>query len=247
VSKKTVFTTTDKLKNRVAVVTGASRGIGFAIAEALASHGCSVVITSRHASAVEDAALKLAVYDSRIVPYECDVRDDLSVQRLFTFVHDEFHQLDFLINNAGIYGPAVPVGEVHPTAWREAIDINLTGMFLCTRYALPLLKQGSVIVNNLSVAACQAFPNSAAYVASKQGALGLTNATREDVRKLGIRVMALIPGATDTDIWQQFWSDAPRENMIQPQDVAHSVVNALVLPPGTSVDEIRIMPSGGAL
>jgi NAD(P)-dependent dehydrogenase (short-subunit alcohol dehydrogenase family) len=239
--------TTYELEGRVAVVTGASRGIGFAIAEALASRGCSVVISARHVSSLEEAATKLAVFDAKVVPYECDIRDELAVQRLFTFVTDEFGHLDFLVNNAGIYGPAQPVGDVDPAGWRDALDTNLTGTFLCTRYGLPLMKAGSVIVNNISIAAYQVFPNSAAYIASKQGALGLTNATREDVRKLGIRVMALAPGATDTEIWNQFWPEAPRQKMVQPKEVASAVVNTLMLPAGTSVDEIRIMPAGGAL
>jgi NAD(P)-dependent dehydrogenase (short-subunit alcohol dehydrogenase family) len=240
-------TTTYELEGRVAVVTGASRGIGFAIAEALASRGCSVIITSRKVTSVEEAAIKLAAYDTRVVPYECDIRDDIAVQRLFTFVADEFGHLDFLVNNAGVYGPAVAIGEVDPSGWRDAIDTNLTGTFLCTRYGLPLMKSGSVVVNNISVAAYQVFPNSAAYIASKMGALGLTNATREDVRKLGIRVMALIPGATDTEIWNQFWPEAPRQKMVQPKEVAIAVVGALMLPPGTSVDELRITPTGGTL
>jgi NAD(P)-dependent dehydrogenase (short-subunit alcohol dehydrogenase family) len=239
--------TTYELEGRVAVVTGASRGIGFAIAEALASRGCSVLISARHVSSLEDAATKLAVFDARVVPYECDVRSELPVQRLFTFVADEFGHLDFLVNNAGIYGPAQPIGEVDPVGWRDVLDTNLTGTFLCTRYGLPLMKAGSVIVNNISIAAYQVFPNSAAYIASKQGTLGLTNATREDVRKLGIRVTALVPGATDTEIWNQFWPDAPRQKMVQPKEVAAAVVNVLMLPASTSVDEIRIMPARGAL
>lgn len=240
-------TTTYELEGRVAVVTGASRGIGLAIAEALASHGCSVVITGRSLASLEDAAKQLAAYDTRIAPFECDIRHELAVQNLFAFVTDEFGHLDFLVNNAGIYGPSVPVAEVDPAGWRDALDTNLTGAFLCTRHGLPLMKLGSVIVNNISVAAYQVFPNSAAYIASKMGALGLTNATREDVRKLGIRVMALVPGATDTEIWNQFWPDAPRQNMVQPKEVATAVVCALMLPPGTSVDEIRITPTGGTL
>lgn len=236
-----------ELQNKAAVVTGGSRGIGFAIAEALSSHGCSVVVTSRSAASAEEGAMKLARYKTRIVPYECDVRDELSVERLFSLVRDEFQGLDFLINNAGIYGPAVPIDQVPTGGWREALDTNLTGTFLCTKYAAPLMSRGAVIVNNLSIAAYQVFPNSAAYIASKQGMLGLTNATREDLRSRGIRVLALVPGATDTEIWKQFWPEAPREKMIAPKDVASAVVNALLMPEGTSVDEIRIGPAAGKL
>jgi len=106
---------------------------------------------------------------------------------------------------------------------------------------------GAVIVNNLSVAAHQPFAGMSAYNASKAGALALTNTLREELRGQGIRVLALIPGATDTDIWQQFWPEAPREKMISPQDVARAVTLALGMPPNTSVDEIRMGPRSGTL
>jgi NAD(P)-dependent dehydrogenase (short-subunit alcohol dehydrogenase family) len=239
--------TSFQLEGRVAVVTGASRGIGFAIAEALASRRCAVVITARHLSSLEEAAGKLAVHGGRSAPFECDVRDESDVQRLFSFVGEEFGHLDFLINNAGVYGPAQPIGRTDVGGFRDAVGTNLVGTFLCTRYGLPLMKAGSVIVNNLSVAAYHVFPNSAAYTASKQGALGLTNATREDLRQQGIRVMALVPGATDTEMWNQFWPQAPRHKMVPPSEVAEAVVATLMLSPGTSVDEIRIGPSSGAV
>jgi short-subunit dehydrogenase len=109
------------------------------------------------------------------------------------------------------------------------------------------MKRGGIIVNNLSLAAKQVFPNSAAYNASKHGALGFTNTLREELRKKGIRVTALLPGATDTAIWDTLWPDAPRKRMMRPNHVAQAVVAALKLPPETSVDEISITPSAGAL
>ena len=243
-----------ELHGKCAVITGGNRGIGFAIAEALASRGCSVVLTSRSAASAEEAASRLSAYGARVVPFQCDVRDEMAVERLFATVREQFGRLDFLINNAGIYGPAVPIHQIPTAGWRETLDTNLTGTFLCTKYAIPLMCgtgtpacRGAVIVNNLSIAAYQVFPNSAAYIASKQGMLGLTNATREDLRSRGIRVVALVPGATDTEIWNQFWPEAPRQRMMRPKDVADAVVTALLMPEGTSVDEIRIMPAGGAL
>ena len=236
-----------ELEGRVAVVTGASRGIGCAIAEALMSHGCSVVIAARHVASLEDVAKRLAHYDARVAPYECDIRDEAAVQRLFAFVGEEFGHLDFLVNNAGIYGPAKAVGETDVEGWREALDTNLTGTFLCTRYALPLMKAGSVIVNNLSIAAYQVFPNSSAYIASKMGARGLTEATREDVRKQGTRVMALVPGATDTEIWNQFWPDAPRHKMMDAESVASLVLETVLLSPKANLTELVLDPMEGAL
>ena len=232
---------------KLAVVTGGSRGIGFAIVEALASRGCKVVFTFRSPSSAQTAGARLKAANLSAIPIPCDIRDEQAVRRLFEVLGDKFGRLDFLINNAGIFGPAVPVDQVPTDGWREALDTNLTGTFLCTKYAVPLMQRGAIIVNNLSVAASQAFPNSAAYAASKQGALGLTNAMREDLRSRGIRVIALMPGATETDIWNQFWPDAPRQKMLQPQDVAEAVVNALQMPERTSMDEIKIHPAVGRL
>jgi short-subunit dehydrogenase len=106
---------------------------------------------------------------------------------------------------------------------------------------------GAVIVNNLSVAATQAFAGMSAYCAAKAGALAFTNTLREELREKGIRVLALIPGAVNTDIWNQFWPEAPREKMISAEDVARAVVLALSMPANTAVDEIRMGPAGGAL
>jgi NAD(P)-dependent dehydrogenase (short-subunit alcohol dehydrogenase family) len=237
----------DTLATKSAVVTGASRGIGFAIAEALTHLGCSVVVTSRDPGGAEAAAFKMKNSHGEAIPIACDVTNEASVRNLFSSVRSRFGSLNFLINNAGIYGPAESAEGAPLKDWRATIDTNLTGPFLCTKHAIPLMNKGSVIVNNLSVAAYQVFPKSAAYIASKQGLLGLTNACREDFRSRGIRVMALVPGATDTEIWSQFWPDAPREKMMRPEDVAQAVVNALTMSPETSVDEIRILPAAGAL
>lgn len=238
---------TNEFTGKLAVVTGGSRGIGLAIVEALASRGCKVVFTFRDATSGQAASANLKAAGLSAVPIECDVRDEQAVRRLFEVLGDKFKRLDSLVNNAGIFGPAVAVDQVSTDGWREALDTNLTGTFLCTKYAVPLMQRGAIIVNNLSVAATQAFPNSAAYAASKHGALGLTNAMREDLRSRGIRVIALMPGATETDIWNQFWPEAPREKMMRPQDVAEAVVTALMMPERTSIDEIRIHPAVGRL
>jgi 3-oxoacyl-[acyl-carrier protein] reductase len=236
-----------ELQGKVAVITGASRGIGFAIARALADLECAVAVTSRDPASAEAAAAGLGNSHAEALPVACDVRKEASVKSLFAAVREKFGRLDFLVNNAGVYGPAVSVESASSKEWHEAIETNLNGPFLCIKHAVPLMSEGSVIVNNLSIAAYQVFPKSAAYVASKQGLLGLTSASREDLRPRGIRVVALVPGATDTEIWSQFWPEAPREKMMRPRDVANAVVNALLMPPATSVDEIRIMPAAGTL
>jgi short-subunit dehydrogenase len=112
---------------------------------------------------------------------------------------------------------------------------------------LSLMQSGGTIVNNLSVAAIQPFAGMSAYNASKYGAYGFTQALREDLRKSGIRVLALLPGATDTDIWGQFWPNAPREKMVSPRTVAEAVVHAVSTPANISIDEIRLGPASGVL
>jgi short-subunit dehydrogenase len=113
--------------------------------------------------------------------------------------------------------------------------------------ALAVMKRGGTIVNNLSIAAERVFPGSAAYTASKHGALGFTDTLREELRPKGIRVVALMPGATDTAIWETMWSKVPRRKMMSAETVARTVVNALFLPENTTEEEIVVMPSSGTL
>ena len=232
------------LGGKVALITGAGQGIGLAIARALAAEGCNLVITSRKKDTLAKAREKL---DPSVLTSICDVRDPVSVHSLITAVKSRFHRLDILINNAGVAHPNLNVRDLPFDSWREVIDTNLTGMFLITRDALPLMKSGGVIVNNLSIAAKRVFAGSSAYNASKHGALGFTNTLREELREKGIRVIALLPGATDTAIWNTLWPEAPRKKMMQPETVAQAVANALVLPTESTVEELVIMPSAGTL
>jgi NAD(P)-dependent dehydrogenase (short-subunit alcohol dehydrogenase family) len=235
------------LRNRLALITGASRGIGLAIARALAAEGCDLTLTSRNEAALKKASRELARTERRVLAKTCDVSNLASVQQLFAAVKKQFGCLDILINNAGISHAMAPVHELDPKVWQEVLATDLTGMFLCTRAALPLMRKGSTIVNNLSIAAKTIFPGQAAYCAAKHGALGLTNTLREELRPRGIRVIALLPGATDTDIWNQFWRRAPRGKMLRPETVAEAVVGALLLPPETTVEELILVPTAGKL
>ncbi len=236
-----------RLEEKVALITGASRGIGLAIAHALAAERCNLVISARRLSTLDQAAKRLAKFRVRVLPVACDVREEEAVAAMMAAVKKDFRRLDILINNAGMANKSLTVEQLPVEAWREAIDTNLTGTFLVTKAALPLMKRGGVILNNLSVAARMAFPNMAAYVASKHGALGLTKTLREELRPKGIRVMALLLGAVDTDIWDAFWQDAPRKTMIRPETVARAVVDALRLPEDSSVDELVITRAAGAV
>jgi NAD(P)-dependent dehydrogenase (short-subunit alcohol dehydrogenase family) len=235
------------LSKRLALVTGANRGIGFEIACALAAEGCDLVMTGRNEKALSRAAQKIEKLGVRVLAQTCDVRKPESVDYLFVLVRALRRPLDFLINNAGIGHANHPIGDLPYPMWRDVIDTNLTGMFLMTQASLAVMKRGSTIVNNLSIAAERAFPGSAAYNASKHGALGFTDTLREDLRPRGIRVIALMPGATDTEIWRTIWPRAPRYKMMSAATVARTVVNALRLPANSTVEKLIVMPSGGTL
>lgn len=235
---------TGKLKGKTAVITGASRGIGLAIAKALASEGCDVLLSARNEARLKSAAAQVKG-NVRAVAQACDVRDPKSVEKLFAAVKREFGSLDILINNAGIAQPLLSVEKLPVEIWNDVIATNLTGLFLCTRAALPLMDAGSTIVNNLSIAAHTTFPDFSAYDASKHGALGFTNTLREELRERQIRVIALVPGATDTDIWEQFMPQADRNTMMSAEGVARMLLDALTLPAGTVVEELRMMPVSG--
>lgn len=231
------------LDGKIALVTGASRGIGAAIAATLVGQGCEVIASARTLASLAASRRELP----GVIAHACDVRDRRSVAALFAAVRDQFGRLDILINNAGIAHPLAHVDQLDPQLWYEVIATNLTGMFLVTQAALPLMPAGSTIVNNLSVAARGVFAGESAYCASKHGALGFTNTLREELRPKRIRVIALMPGPTSTDIWNQFWPEAPREKMMSPETVAQAVLNALLLPSNSTVEEIVLSPTAGTL
>ncbi len=235
------------LADKVALITGASRGIGAAIARGLAERNCNLILTARNEAKLKKLSHELEQKDKQVLCRACDVGDPKSVADLFQFVRTKTNHLDILINNAGIAHENLTVAKLPFQTWKDVFDTNLHGMFLITQGALPLMKRGSSIVNNLSIAANRVFAGSSAYNASKHAALGLTNTLREELRSQGIRVIGLLPGATDTEIWRTLWPDAPREKMMAPDTVAQAVVHAILLHENATVENLEILPSAGTL
>jgi NAD(P)-dependent dehydrogenase (short-subunit alcohol dehydrogenase family) len=236
-----------RLRTCTALITGATRGIGLALARALAAEGCSLILTARDERALTKLSRELARHKIDVLAHPCDVRDPHSVDALFRTIRRASLKLDILINNAGIAHANLPVDQLPYPVWKDVLATNLDGTFLITQAALALMKRGSTIVNNLSIAATRAFPGSAAYNSSKHAALGLTNTLREELRPRGIRVIGLLPGATDTDIWNTLWPQAPRKKMMSPETVANAVIEAILLPPNATVETLEILPTAGTL
>jgi len=235
------------LQGKVALVTGATQGIGLAIARALAAEECHLAICGRNESRLRQVQTELSRKKVHLLAVPCDVRNEGSVEEMRAAVRREFAHVDILVNNAGIAHANQTVSQLPVEQWNDVITTNLTGMFLVTRATLPLMKRGAVIANNLSIAAKRVFPGSSAYNASKHGALGFTNTLREELRDRGIRVIAFLPGATDTPLWDVFWPEASRNKMVRPATVAQALVNALKLPPESTIEELSILPASGTL
>ncbi len=237
-----------RLEGKVALVTGASRGIGCAIARALLDEGAHTFLVSRRREAVQKLAAAWSAAGGRAEALSADITREREVYRLIARVKKRSGRLDILINNAGVFSYK-PFGKTTLEDWRSNIDTNLTGTFLCTRAALPLLKRkrGGHILNIISVAGREAYENCSAYCASKFGALGLSRVLAEELRPFGIRVTAILPGPVRTKMIQKFGVRVPKGRILEPEDVARTVVEALTQPQRASLEEIVLRPARGSL
>jgi NAD(P)-dependent dehydrogenase (short-subunit alcohol dehydrogenase family) len=239
--------------NRVALVTGAARGIGAASAAALLADGWQVVYAGRQYTTLQQAIEATAEGESRAFAFAADVRDAASVASLFDAVRGRFGRLDFLFNNAGQFGPRnVRLEDLEVEQWREVVDTNLTGMFLCTREAFRLMKaqqpQGGRIVNNGSISAHAPRPDSVAYTATKHAVTGLTKSASLDGRRYNIAVGQIDIGNAATDMTQRMGAGtAQADGSIKPEprmDVKHvadAIVQMANLPLDTNVQFMTIM------
>ena len=227
------------LEGKVAVVTGGNRGIGRGISEALHAEGASVVLTARDAGAASKAAGEIG---PRATGLACDVRDEAAVARLFAEVEKRHGGCDVLVNNAGI-GIFGPVADTKPDDWRAVIETNLNGVFYCCRAAIPQMKKrgGGYIFNVSSLAGKNAFPNGAAYNASKFGLNGFSEALMQEVRYDHIRVSYLMPGSVATEFGRG--STAKSGWALTPADVAAIVIDLLRSPAHALYSRVEMRPS----
>lgn len=236
-----------ELKGSTTVITGGSRGIGYAIADAMAAAGMNVVIGARTASGVEEAARRLeqAHAGIRAIGVACDVRSQEQCENLVRRAADELGGIDVLVNNAGV-GHFAPVSEMSPDDWRKVMQTNLDSLFYCTHAALPHLKQRdtSWVINIGSLAGKNAFPNGAAYNASKFGLIGFSEALMQEVRHDGVRVSYIMPGSVATDFSHPGGHDRSQDAWkVQPEDIAQIVMDLLRMPQRTLPSRIEVRPS----
>ena len=223
------------LAGKIAVVTGATKGIGRAIAKSLVSAGAKVVITARNQNEIEDTVAKLG----NAAGYVCDVRDYQQVKSVFA----EIGGVDILVNNAGI-GIFAPVESMSVEEFRAVLETNVFGVFYCCHEAIPLMKQrgGGYIINISSLAGTNAHPRMAAYNASKFGLNGFSEALMQEVRHDGIKVSYIMPGSVNTE----FGGDEPSEDkswQLQPEDIARVVLDLLHHDDRSLPSRVEIRPS----
>jgi NAD(P)-dependent dehydrogenase (short-subunit alcohol dehydrogenase family) len=226
------------------LVTGASRGIGRAIALRFAREGAHVALCARSTEALEEVAREVEEAGGRSCIQTMDVTDPNSVELGVAAALDAFSGgLDVLVNNAGIFD-LLPFEETTPAMWERFYRVNLHGVFLVTHCALPGLRRGARahIFNIASGAAREGFEGCSIYCAMKAGLMGFSNGLREDLRPDGIRVATIYPGSTDTGIFDGVPGDWDRDSMNQPEDVADTLWSGLMSSGETS--DLTVPPPG---
>lgn len=231
------------LAGQVAVVTGAGRGIGKAIAMNLAELGARTVLCGRSREALEQTSNIIQNSGGQTSVIECDVTDLHSVESLADRVERTFQRLDILVNNAGIGGAGGPLHQLTPDNWDRVLNTNLRGVYYCIRSLAPLMIKARAghIINISSLAGKNALPNGAAYAASKWGLNGLSYSVAEELRAHNIRVSVICPGSVHTD-----FSPHPGKNnekMLQAGDVAHAVAMIVTQAPQSFASEILLRPT----
>jgi NAD(P)-dependent dehydrogenase (short-subunit alcohol dehydrogenase family) len=228
------------LRGKVVIITGASGGLGAATAQALGASGARIVIADLDLPRAKERAAFLASLHIDSLALPLDVGDELQVRRLIESVHEHFGCLDVVVNNAAVDITA-PIAELQGAGWECVVRTNLTGPFLMAKYALGVIRRGGHIVNIVSTSK-RAWPNAAAYHATKWGLLGLSHALRAELRPRGIKVSAMVAGSIHAPFLLDRFPDIDRGVLHDPARVAQAIRLLLSQPEETFVPEVLGAP-----
>ena len=231
------------LNGQVAVITGAGRGIGAAIARKLAAMGATVAILGRTQSTLEETAKAIRDAGGKTEVIPCDVSVLHQLEYASTRVDSTFGRLDILVNNAGIGGFSDALHNLPPDEWDRILNTNLRGVYYSIKCFAPIMIRANSghIINISSLAGKNALPNGAAYAASKWGLNGLTYSVAEELRRYNIRVAAVCPGSVNTELSPHAGKDPKK--MLQSEDVAHAVAALVTQAPQSFMSEILLRPT----
>jgi 3-oxoacyl-[acyl-carrier protein] reductase len=233
-----------RLSGQIALVTGAGRGIGRAIAHSLASEGAQVVLVSRTLSELERVQKEIKSAGGIADVISSDITKAQEIGKLFAEIKSRFGRLDILINNAGI-GKFVSVKELKVEDFDAMWNLNMRGLFLCTQQAIPFMEsqKSGIIVNISSLAGKNAFVNGAGYAATKWALMGFSKCLLLEERQYNIRVVTVCPGSVDTAFSAHEEGSNRKDKILSPQDVAETVLSAILMPARAMVSEIDIRPT----
>jgi NADP-dependent 3-hydroxy acid dehydrogenase YdfG len=235
--------------NRTAIITGASSGIGKATALAFAKAGINLALVGRSTDKLAAVAIAAEAVGVKAKTYTVDLSVIDRVSAEIAAIAADWDNVDILVNNAGM-AYTNSIGNTPLADWQRVIDLNLTSSFQCVQGILPYMRhrKSGVIVNVSSICGKQVFPNWGAYSVSKFGMMALTQAIASEERVNGIRATAICPGSVNTPLWDTdtVQADFDRTAMLTPEMVAEGILYAVLAPAGAVVEELTIMPSGGA-
>jgi NAD(P)-dependent dehydrogenase (short-subunit alcohol dehydrogenase family) len=233
----------DDLRGKTVVVTGGGSGLGAALCRTLAAAGANVAVFDLNRSAAARVSQEVREANGSCAEYAVDISDESAVERTLSEVREKWRRLDVVINNAGI-DRTVPIEELASADWDRIIATNLRGPYLISRWAARQMKAqgGGHIVNIASTAAKRAWPNASAYHASKWGLLGLSYALHAELRPHAIKVTAVVAGGMRTPFLLERFPDIDVQTLQDPHDVATAIKLVLMLPAGTVIPEIMVLP-----